>query len=503
MERHPSLTLHTTAGVARPLVWFFLVQALWAQSPAGNLPAAALVHIYSARAQHVFISDDGLLLTAYHVVQGAISLDVYTSSGIRCLAPALVAYDEHRDLAELRCKPEQGTILFLQIQENFEPLPLEGGVIYGHPNGKLNQRTPVAFPIERVLRSDHYFVGAGEEIFAEPPQDLIEIQAVLEPGMSGGPVLLQGKALGVVSGSQGPGGLQQGWAIPARLQRGLKAYAWSDFSTLPPVTILKTGRPPTSFLKVAMPEERLRLFAENVPLIESTRSRLREWRNQLPARDNIEALSRELRSKKKVSRADINEIQRRFHALDHTPYVAIDDNSAKGEVAEIYQGLAQSYNNLEPAILQEFSQNRKLEDAIEVRLPKPVFLMRRLHRLSDSSLKDTLVDVDPSLAKAVKGLVELQDLDESWISKAAEFQKSGKEWEALASREGESADILLKTRTGASAAAFITDVMASIDVFLRNSRTMLDLLDVELQVIAKTLELNANPTILESRLENQ
>jgi hypothetical protein len=113
------------------------------------------------------------------------------------------------------------------------------------------------------------------------------------------------------------------------------------------------------------------------------------------------------------------------------------------------------------------------------------------------------VDVDPSLAKAVKGLVELQDLDESWISKAAEFQKSGKEWEALASREGESADILLKTRTGASAAAFITDVMASIDVFLRNSRTMLDLLDVELQVIAKTLELNANPTILESRLENQ
>jgi hypothetical protein len=515
--------------------------------PCSQLRAAdegkALVHIISSRPEHIpgggevkpsgfgagfFIESDGLLLTAYHVVQGGVTLDVYDSSGGRCLNPVVVAYDEHRDLAELRCKPATGSASVLQIADSFEPLPLQGGIIYGHPNTKLNQRTPVDFPSEYIIKSDHYFIGVGEDLFAEPAQDLIEIQAVIEPGMSGGPVLLQGKVIGVVSGSQGSGGMQQGWAIPARVSRQLKPAASTDLSMLPPVSILRGGRIPRSFLKVGIPKDRLILISENASILASTRIEMEQWRLKLESRGALIDLSNRLRKKKHIELQDVCRITETVWAIDHIgPYrykdrcgdaysAAYQDavyrlfretpageigpptpDVERDEASIILSTMASVAKNVDESVDEEFRENRKMAGQIDHRVGKSVLEKYRLRHIFD----DDFLSAPADLRNTIGDLAELEDLREKWRSAVLTLIDLRRPYEEGASKLRQSGKQFYSLKTGAAAEQYIADQLLYLDTLSQVQTKLMQVVDIELLVLEKTVSLNGNPNILELRLE--
>ena len=55
-----------------------------------------------------FVSEDGTIATAYHVIQGASALQVTTTSNTLYEAPRIVWYDNVRDLALLQIELRQG-----------------------------------------------------------------------------------------------------------------------------------------------------------------------------------------------------------------------------------------------------------------------------------------------------------------------------------------------------------------------------------------------------------
>jgi S1-C subfamily serine protease len=128
-----------------------LLQVCARHSFAQDPVTATLVHIYGTRNERVpdgqapstsigagfFISEDGVVLTAYHVIQGATDVEIFMQHGEHCTSAKLLAYDEHHDLAKLKCDPPGGKAPALPIEERFEPLPMDDGIVYGHPNGKL------------------------------------------------------------------------------------------------------------------------------------------------------------------------------------------------------------------------------------------------------------------------------------------------------------------------------------------------------------------------------
>ena len=93
--------------IFRPRTWIVAAIVSWAcPAFAQDPPTAAVVHIYSTRetvpasntlktsglGAGFFITEDGDLLTAYHVIQGAVDVSIYTASGTECAGPKVVAY---------------------------------------------------------------------------------------------------------------------------------------------------------------------------------------------------------------------------------------------------------------------------------------------------------------------------------------------------------------------------------------------------------------------------
>lgn len=140
-----------------------------------------------------FISDDGLVLSAYHVVDASAQLsrcpvEYVAVTPERAEYPLeLVGFDAFFDIALLRAEVGR-EVPFLAVAERM-PAPGDRVVAIGNSRGDfLEGRTGVVTRLGvRAARAD----------FAE---DTIELTAALAPGDSGGPVVnLRGEAVGVVS----------------------------------------------------------------------------------------------------------------------------------------------------------------------------------------------------------------------------------------------------------------------------------------------------------------
>ncbi len=139
-----------------------------------------------------FISPDGLVLTAYHVIDagsnvpGEVTLSARSPGGKR-YPLELVGFDAYRDLALLKAENAEN-VPYLEVSPG-DPVVGSRVVAIGNSRGDFLQGRA-----GEVRRLD---VAAVEATFAD---GTFELSAALAPGDSGGPVLDEaGRAVGVVS----------------------------------------------------------------------------------------------------------------------------------------------------------------------------------------------------------------------------------------------------------------------------------------------------------------
>jgi len=137
-----------------------------------------------------FISSDGLVLTAAHVVQGALRIEVVTATGT--FAATVVKIDANNDVALLKC-----------TGSNFTPLPIAtskearaGATVFtvGFPNIQIQGFDP-------KLTSGEISSQTG---FQDDPRQW-QISVPIQPGNSGGPLCDEnGNLIGIVESTLNP-----------------------------------------------------------------------------------------------------------------------------------------------------------------------------------------------------------------------------------------------------------------------------------------------------------
>ena len=128
----------------------------------------------------------GLVLTAAHVVKGADVIDV--TNGARSTTASVVAFDPDMDLAYVRLEADLGA-----------PSSLEGGGVDRGEHGVtyvFRDDRVVAVPV--VVRRAVRIKTENIYIEGETDRPGFELDADIESGDSGGPVLVDGEVIGVL-----------------------------------------------------------------------------------------------------------------------------------------------------------------------------------------------------------------------------------------------------------------------------------------------------------------
>jgi hypothetical protein len=225
---------------------------------------AALVRIYSKRPPQqtlflgagVLINQRGTVLTAYHVIQGAQALTVRGANGI-FRRVSIVAFDSRQDIAMLRvADPETANpIMYLPVGQ----LPLHIGGLqafaWGYPDGKPAFEIRIDLPYEGLLTTKQYRFEHGARMFAVDNVHVLPFDGTIDPGMSGGPVILDGKVIAVISGTQAPRNRALGWAIPATAIQEPQGETNISLDSLPPVQLVNSDYT-SLLLKSAIDERR-------------------------------------------------------------------------------------------------------------------------------------------------------------------------------------------------------------------------------------------------------
>lgn len=142
------------------------------------------------------INRQGMILTNYHVINGATEISVTLPDGKQML-PKIVGIDPPTDLAILKIDEKNLPPLEFADSENLQPGQI--AIAIGNPLGFQHTVTAgVVSALGRTLRSQ-----SGRMI-----DDIIQTDAAINPGSSGGPLMdSSGKVIGVntaiIKGAQG------------------------------------------------------------------------------------------------------------------------------------------------------------------------------------------------------------------------------------------------------------------------------------------------------------
>ena len=163
----------------------------------------------------VVVADDGSILTSNHVVGDADSVTVRFFDGSTVTA-VVVDRQPERDLALLKAP---------SLPEGVVPATLGGGVAPGDEVYAIGSPFALEGSVSRGIVSALGRVFRVEES-GQQLEDMIQFDAAVNPGNSGGPLLdAQGRVIGIVTGLANPTGNQVfiglGFAVPIRASGGL------------------------------------------------------------------------------------------------------------------------------------------------------------------------------------------------------------------------------------------------------------------------------------------
>ncbi|KAA5805163.1 Do family serine endopeptidase [Alkalicaulis satelles] len=153
-----------------------------------------------------FISDDGLLVTNNHVIEGADTIRVALSDG-RSLTAEIVGRDELTDLALLRVEPSSRPFKYVELARDLDIRVGDWVVAVGNPFGLGGTATAgIVSATGRQMSPAQAYI------------DFLQIDAPINRGNSGGPAFdLNGRVVGVNSAIISPtgGNVGIGFAIPS------------------------------------------------------------------------------------------------------------------------------------------------------------------------------------------------------------------------------------------------------------------------------------------------
>lgn len=162
------------------------------------------------------VDSRGIVLTSYHVVREAQRLSVAVPS-VGVVAASLVVFDEKSDLALVRLESRAGGYAALEIARGAELRVGETVVALGSPLG-----LDASISVGVVSALGRGLTGAG---LSYRYSDLIQTDAAIHPGNSGGPLLnLRGQIVGINTAVV-PALAGLGFAVPAERARSLLARA--------------------------------------------------------------------------------------------------------------------------------------------------------------------------------------------------------------------------------------------------------------------------------------
>ncbi len=198
------------------LVFFNSVSFAEGESP--------VVRIYSklgareALGTGFFFSQNGDILTAYHVVKDAKQIDVY-HVGKRFENVLVVSVLPEADLAHLKVDDPSSELPFFPLDLSFRnTIPGQAIKSIGHSRGLHNQHLPGHITQAGTITSDQVRDQEGNRLFKREDLELLPLDMTIYSGHSGGPVLLNGRVIAVLSGSFNEGG-SIGWGIPISYQQ--------------------------------------------------------------------------------------------------------------------------------------------------------------------------------------------------------------------------------------------------------------------------------------------
>jgi serine protease Do len=163
----------------------------------------------------IVVSSTGLILTNYHVVDGAQSLSVATEDG-QTLDATVVTTDPTHDLAVIKTKG--GTLTAAPLGDSSQLLVGQTVLAIGSPLGEFTETVTrgIVSALDRSITVADQATGTSKNL-----SGLIQTDAAINPGNSGGPLINeQGQVIGINSAvSQQAEGI--GFAIPINAAKDL------------------------------------------------------------------------------------------------------------------------------------------------------------------------------------------------------------------------------------------------------------------------------------------
>lgn len=156
-----------------------------------------------------FISEEGLIVTNYHVIDDAVTVNAVTNSKIRIKIAGKLTVDKYRDLAIIKVKQQQPIPLYFEPLRLYKGQPVEPGERVIVVGGPLGLAGTLSEGIVSAIRNTSEIKKKRKYNF-----DILQITAPISPGSSGSPVMNQnGEVIGVVV-SQFRVGQNLNFAIP-------------------------------------------------------------------------------------------------------------------------------------------------------------------------------------------------------------------------------------------------------------------------------------------------
>ena len=163
----------------------------------------------------IIVASSGLILTNFHVVDGAQSLSVATSDG-QTLDATVVTTDPTHDLAVVQTKG--GTLTAASLGDSSQLLVGQTVLAIGSPLGEFTETVTrgIVSALDRSITVSDQATGSSKDL-----SGLIQTDAAINPGNSGGPLINErGEVVGINSAvSQQAEGI--GFAIPINAAKDL------------------------------------------------------------------------------------------------------------------------------------------------------------------------------------------------------------------------------------------------------------------------------------------